>query len=128
MVKNIVIFLILFVVASCNSQSGTKAITKENIQKGETLFRNVGCTTCHSVSGEVLYGPPLNTVYNSVVEVIHDGKKRSVKATREYIHQSIQNPDFEKVDGFQSKKMPKPTLSEEDMDYIIDYLESLNSK
>jgi len=92
------------------------------------LFRNVGCTTCHSVSGEVRYGPPLNTVYNSVVEVIHDGKKRSVKATREYIHQSIQNPDFDKVDGFQNRKMTKPTLSEEDIDYIIDYLESLNSK
>lgn len=126
--KNIFIFLILFSISGCNSQTNRKAITKENVQKGETLFNSVGCTTCHSVSGEVRYGPPLNVIFNTEVMVVREGGKRLVKADREYIQRSIQNPDFEKVDGFQNKKMTKPTLSDEDVDYIIDYLISINGK
>lgn len=128
MLKTSSFFLIFFFLMACNSSSDIKALTKENVQKGETLFQNVGCTTCHSVSGEVRYGPPLNVIFNKNVEVIHDGKERTIKVDRDYIERSIKDPESDKVLEFRSKKMTKPELSQEDIDYIVDYLIYINTK
>lgn len=128
MVKHIFFLLIILLVTGCNSGNSSKAITKEEVQKGDELFNSVGCTTCHSVSGKILYGPALNTVFQSKVVVIRNGKKDTIEADREYITRSMRNPDFEKVDGFQSKKMPKPDLTPEEIDRIADYLISLKQK
>ena len=128
MVKNNLILLIIFLISGCNSQNSNKITTTESIQKGEALFASVGCTTCHSLSGEARYGPALNKILNTDVIVIQGGKEHSVKVDREYIKRSIQDPDFEKLVDFKNKKMPKPTLSPDEIDQIADYLISINSK
>jgi len=128
MVKNNLILLIIFLISGCNSQNINKITTKESAQKGEALFASVGCTTCHSLSGEARYGPALNKILNTDVIVIQGGKEHSVKVDREYIKRSIQDPDFEKLVDFKNKKMPKPTLSPDEIDQIADYLISINSK
>ncbi|BBE20281.1 cytochrome c oxidase polypeptide II [Aquipluma nitroreducens] len=128
MAKNNLIFLIVFLISGCNSQNRNKLTTKESIQKGETLFATVGCTTCHSLSGETRYGPSLNKILNTEVIVIQRGKEHSIKVDREYIKKSIQDPDFEKLVDFKNKKMPKPTLSSDEIDQITDYLISINSE
>jgi mono/diheme cytochrome c family protein len=128
MVKNNLILLIIFLISGCNYQNSNKITTKERIQKGEALFASVGCTTCHSLTGEARYGPALNKILNTDVIVIQGGKEHSVKVDREYIKRSIQDPDFEKLVDFKNKKMPKPTLSPDEIDQIADYLISINSK
>jgi cytochrome c551/c552 len=128
MTKNNLIFLIVFLIAGCNSRNSNKITTKESTQKGEALFVAVGCTTCHSLSGEARYGPSLNKILNTDVIVIQGGKEHSVKVDLEYIKRSIQEPDFEKLVDFKSKKMPKPTLSPDEIDQIAGYLISINSK
>ena len=128
MAKNNLILLIIFLISGCNSQNNNKISTKESTQKGEVLFASIGCTTCHSLSGEARYGPALNKILNTDVIVIQGGKEHSVKVDREYIKRSIQNPDFEKLVDFKNKKMPKPSLSPDEIDQIADYLISINSK
>ena len=128
MAKNNLIFLIVFLISGCNSQNNNKLTSKESSQKGEALFATVGCTTCHSLSGETLYGPSLNKILNTEIIVIQGGKEHSIKIDREYIKRSIQDPDFEKLVDFKNKKMPKPTLSPDEIDQIADYLISINSK
>lgn len=128
MAKNNLIFLIVFLISGCNSQNSNKLTTKESIQKGEAIFTSVGCTTCHSLSGETRYGPSLNKILNTEVIVIQGGKEHPLKVDREYIKRSIQDPDFEKLVDFKNKKMPKPTLSPDEIDQIVDYLISINSE
>ena len=128
MTKNTLIFLIACLIAGCNFGESNKILTKENTKKGEALFASVGCTTCHSLSGEARYGPSLNLILNTEIIVIREGKEHSVKVDREYIKRSIQDPDFEKVDDFKNKKMPKPSLTQDQIDQIVDYLVFINSK
>ncbi len=128
MAKNNLIFLIVFLISGCDSQNNNKITTKESTQKGEALFLSVGCTTCHSLSGEARYGPALSKILNTDVIVIQGGKEHSLKVDREYIKRSIQDPDFEKLVDFKNKKMPKPTLSADEIDQIADYLIFINSK
>lgn len=124
------LFLLLTIIAAtgCNSGKSSKKITSEDIQKGKELFESVGCSTCHSVSGTVLYGPALNTLFQSEVVVMRNGAKQTIEADRAYIVRSMENPDFEKVDGFQDRKMPKPDLTQDQIDRIADYLISLRQK
>lgn len=128
MIKHIFFLLVILTATGCHSGNNSKRISREDIEKGEALFNSVGCTTCHSVSGKVLYGPALNTVFQSEIVVVRDGEKHTEKADREYIVRSMKNPDFEKVEGFQDRKMPKPDLTPEEIDQIADYLISLKQK
>jgi len=128
MAKNTLIFLIIYLISGCNTQNNSKITSKEKTPDGEALFVSVGCTTCHSLSGEIRYGPALNKILNTDVIVIQKGKEHSVKVDREYIKRSIQDPDFEKLVDFKNKKMPKPSLSQDEIDQIADYLISINSK
>jgi len=128
MAKSTLIFLIIYLISGCNTQNNSNIITKEKTPDGEALFVSVGCTTCHSLSGETRYGPALNRILNTDVIVIQKGKEHSVKVDLEYIRRSIQDPDFEKLVEFKNKKMPKPTLSAVEIDKIANYLISINSK
>jgi cytochrome c oxidase subunit II len=118
----------VFFLAGCSSKSGKKTVNNENVKKGEALFKSVGCSMCHSISGDNMYGPSLNSILNTDVIVVRDGKERSLKIDRDYILRSIQNPEFEKVVDFKDRKMPKPELAFDQIECITDYLIFVNSK
>jgi len=124
------IFCLAFVAASalfgCNSPKSDKTNPKENANKGKVLFNSVGCTTCHSVTGETKYGPSLNGILNTSIQVIRDGSEHTLIIDRQYILRSIQNPDYEKLINFRNSKMPKTELSSEEIELITDYLTSIN--
>jgi len=124
------IYCLVFIAASaffgCNSPKSGKTNSKENVNKGEALFNSVGCTLCHSVSGEARYGPSLNGILNTSITVIRGGSEHTLIIDREYILRSIQNPDFEKLINFRNSKMPKTELSSEEIEFITDYLISIN--
>jgi hypothetical protein len=74
------------------------------------------------------YGPPLNSILNTEIHVNRKDKDFVLKVDREYIKRSILTPDYEKLQEFKNKKMPKTDLSSEEIDHITEYLISINEK
>jgi len=126
-IKRSLVVLFIFASIKC-SNDNTKPISLENAKKGELLFNSVGCTKCHSLTGESRYGPSLIFTYDNEVIVYRKGKKVSVKLDRKYIIRAIKYPDYEKLNGYQDKKMIPPTLTTEEIDRIVDYLIYINTK
>ncbi len=116
---------ILGVLNGCNS-AGNKATFRENAVKGDVLFHSSGCTQCHSLDGTPMYGPALNAILHTPIQVMRDGKTVSLTVDRDYIHRSIEKPEYEKLLQFESRKMPQTQLSEEQINQITDYLISIN--
>lgn len=123
--QSILIIILLSVFQSCGRQQ--KTITKEMADKGEQLFLSVGCTICHSLSGENLYGPPLKFEYGQEISVIRKGNLKKVNIDRDYIIRSMKEPDYETLEGYQDKKMAKIELSSEAIESITDYLIFINT-
>ena len=124
-----IFFLVLsisFLVLGCKDSK--EKIHLENIKKGKELFTSVGCATCHSISGDKLYGPSLNAFLGTTTKVIRNGKEFSFLINRDYIKKSIVDPDYEKPILFKSNKMPKPSLTIFEVDCITDYIISINNK
>ena len=121
-------FIVLSIFSGCNSSNSGKATTKENAAKGDELFHSVGCTQCHSLNGETMYGPALNNILNTSIRVIREGKEVSLTVDREYIHRSIRNPEYEKLLDFKKQKMPITELSEDQINQLTDYLISINER
>jgi hypothetical protein len=118
----------IITLTGCKNPAGEKMIHLENSQKGAVLFSNTGCTMCHSITGEKLYGPPLDSVLNTRILVVRSGEHDSVTIDRSYIIRSIKDPEFEKDVRFQRRKMPKPVLSDEDIESLADFIMMINSR
>jgi mono/diheme cytochrome c family protein len=125
-----IIFAIIMLVAfaGCHSPVKENKFHQENPQKGAVLFHNTGCIMCHSINDEKFYGPTLNSVLNTRILVISNGKQDSVTIDREYIVRSIKDPEFEKDIRFQRRKMPKPDLSDDDIESVTDFIMMINTK
>lgn len=64
---------------------------------GAALFQSLGCSGCHSLTGQRLTGPPLNGVYGTKVQ-LDTGK--TITADEAYLLRSIEDPDADIVKGF----------------------------
>jgi len=128
-------FLLLFVIIagifffdkiSSSSHGSINTINTEDSVKprlairGEIIFRNT-CASCHSVS-KVLVGPALK-----------DLEKRGPWADRKQLYAWIHNPPKFVTENEYAKKLKEefgtmmlafPTLSEKDIDAIVDYINS----
>jgi cytochrome c oxidase subunit 2 len=85
------------------------------------LLEAKDCLTCHSINGEESIGPTLKGVYGRAVK-LNNGS--TVTADDVYLRESIVSPDAKIVDGFDDL-MPKPELTEEETNAIVEYLENL---
>jgi len=121
-------FLLLCFLIGCNNRSGARPDLNTDVVKGEALFLSSNCNSCHSISGQVLYGPPLNAILNTSLQVLRNDTQLSITVDRDFILRSIRDPDYEKSTVFKSRKMPKPTLTNQEMEWITDYLISINTK
>jgi cytochrome c2 len=127
--KRMVFFMLLAsLILGCRNNSRNERIDEVSAGKGQILFLNMGCATCHSLSGEKKYGPVLNDIYDRDIEVVRRGKTVTVKVDREYIIRSIQNPGYEKVTTFQGQTMPVPNMSDEDIRCIAEYIVWINTQ
>lgn len=92
-------------------------------QDGQTLFQQLGCTTCHrfDVQGR---GPNLMGVFGKPVQ-LEDG--RTVTADENYIRESIVAPAAKIVSGFKPI-MPsfQGQVSEEQLNSLVAYIKSLS--
>ena len=92
-------------------------------QNGQTLFQQLGCSTCHrfDVQGR---GPNLTGIFGKPVQ-LEDG--RTVIADENYVRESILSPAAKVVSGF---KPIMPTfqgqVSEEQLNALVAYVKSLS--
>ena len=95
------------------------APASDSVAKGRELFLKTSCINCHSVSGTVangLFGPDLTHMMSR--DTIASGAAAN---THENLVQWIRNPDSLKPGSL----MPAMNLSEQDLQAVTAYLESL---
>lgn len=114
---------------SSNPTEGTSLDAGALAAKGETLFNQFACASCHSVTGSAMFGPALNGVAGTTVDLA-DGN--SVLADTMYLRESILNPDAKVVNGYPSGVMSASVSAfsgelakEENIAALVAYIESL---
>jgi cytochrome c oxidase subunit 2 len=88
------------------------------------LLQTKGCLGCHTTDGTPKVGPTFKGLYGSKVAVITNGNERLISADKEYLKRSVLEPGADIVKGYPNI-MPKLPLTEEELDAVVDYLETL---
>src|SRR3990172_1937542 len=126
MSKRLLILLILVVILHAVFTPRSEGAQEVgSAEKGEALFRGLGCLACHKVKGEgSVIGPDLNGVYGKVAELA-TGEKITV--TEDYIIESIVNPLAKVVKGFPPGLMPMAYtgLPKENLNNLVAFIKSL---
>lgn len=92
---------------------------------GAALAASQGCLGCHSDDGTPRVGPSFKGLYGSQREVSKAGKELTLLADRDYLKRAIREPGAEIAEGFQPLMPPYPALTDEQLEQLLDYLESL---
>lgn len=85
------------------------------------LMETKDCLTCHSIDGSEGIGPTFKGIYGRKTKLTNGS---TVTADDVYIRESIVRPEANIVAGFDDL-MPKPELTEEEINSIVEYLEAL---
>lgn len=85
------------------------------------LLEAKDCMTCHSIDGSESIGPTLKGIHGRNTRLTNGS---TLTADEAYLRESIVKPEAKIVDGFDDV-MPKPELTEEEVDAILKYLETL---
>ena len=93
-------------------------------QRGERLFTQLACVTCH-MGGDTQRGPVLNGLFGSTVQL---ASGETVKADADYIRESILNPTAKIVAGF-PPIMPtfQGQVTEEQLLSLTEYIKALQA-
>jgi len=93
---------------------------------GMGLFVKHGCIGCHQFGDVTSVGPKLQGIYGKERTVNSEAGEKVVVADEEYLKRSILAPNEEIVIGY-PPIMPayEDKIPEEDLDSVIDYIESL---
>lgn len=99
-----------------------------SVARGQEIYTSFGCIGCHSIDGttEGKSGPSFLDLY-SRQRLLSDGSR--VKATREYLKESILTPGAKKARGYDDGDVGMPSysgiLKEDEIESILLFLESL---
>jgi len=120
--RSLVLVAALGLAAACSGDDtpSTEGLSEE-AARGAELVRENGCLSCHRTSADRAAGPGWGGLAGSERE-LSDGT--TVVADAEYLRRSILDPSAQIVAGF-ANAMPRFELSDEDVDAIVAYLESL---
>lgn len=105
-----------------SSPSSEPAPSSASVEEGRDLVAELGCSGCHSIDGSEMTGPTWKGLAGSEV-TLTDGTV--VEADRDYLARSITDPTAEVVEGF-DPVMPDLGLDEDQVEAIVDYIESLS--
>ena len=105
--------------------AATTSTDGEELFKRTVLVNNGGCITCHSLTpGKVLVGPSLADIGAIAADRIPG------TSARDYLLESITDPDGFLVEGFDAGRMPgnwTDGLSMEQLTAIVDYMLTLGA-
>ena len=104
-----------------------KTIEELNLPLGLQIINKHGCKACHTFDGSTLVGPSFKDLFKRTRTVITDRKEHELKADREYFKRSLFEPNADVVKGFNRGLMIvyKDQISEEEIDALIEYIDSL---
>ncbi len=97
-----------------------------SIDAGRELMMAEGCISCHSTDGSLVAGPTLKGIWGRTAVVMQDGTERSVPSDRAYLLESITDPGKAVVKGFDPIMPPYMHLTEEQLDQMLQYMQSLS--
>ncbi|MFZ0918376.1 MAG: c-type cytochrome [Candidatus Udaeobacter sp.] len=97
-------------------------VAPEPVHPGYKLMDANLCLACHSTDGQAGIGPTLKGVYGRT-EKLKDGS--TVTVDDAFIHEKILHPDAKIIAGRFEQEMPKTDLSPEEIEEIIQYLQTL---
>ena len=94
---------------------------------GLTILQRNACLTCHSLDGSRKIGPSFKQLLGKTEVVLIDGEETEIVVDRDYIIQSIKEPNAAIVQSYQPGMMISydAVISDEEIDHIIDYLDTL---
>lgn len=119
--KPAAVILLTLALVACSGgeeEAGGVAAGRE-LFESTVLAGQPGCITCHSrAAGEVLVGPSLAGISGTAASRIPG------TSAREFLRESIRDPDAFVVDGFEPGRMPNwgELLDEGQVDALVDYL------
>lgn len=96
-----------------------------SVERGEQVYTQNACQTCHSTDGTRLVGPSFQGLFGSE-ETLQDGS--IVTVDEEYLARSITNPGEQIVEGFQNVMVPYDYLSESEIQSLIEYIKSVSEE
>jgi cytochrome c oxidase subunit II len=98
-----------------------KAPAQQPTDPGYRVLEAKDCLTCHSIDGSESIGPTLKGIYGRKTKLANGA---TIVADDVYLRESIVNPSAKVVTGFDDV-MPKPELTEEEINALVEYLENL---
>lgn len=98
-----------------NGGGGDMAAAGEEIYSGQ-------CAACHTTDGSQATGPTWQGLWNSE-RTFEDGS--TATADEEYIAESIREPNAKVVEGYSEGIMPAFDLSDEEVEQVIAFLQTL---
>jgi cytochrome c oxidase subunit 2 len=92
--------------------------------EGETIYKTLGCASCHSLDGSIIVGPSFKGIYGKTIKVLTNGKPREVLVDDAYIRDSVRTPSKDVVEGFPDGIMPNfsDQINEAKMTAIIAFI------
>jgi len=94
---------------------------EENHPGYKVLDANL-CLACHSIDGQPGIGPTFKGLYGRT-EKLRDGS--TVTVNDAFIREKLLHPDARVVAGTFEQEMPKPDLTDEEIEEIIEYIQTL---
>jgi cytochrome c2 len=93
--------------------------------QGEKLYEDLGCSSCHTLTGAKSIGPTYKGLYGSTVQLSNG---QSVKADNAYLLESILDPDKQIVKGFpkgiMSASIPPGSVSEAKAKALVAFIKT----
>lgn len=94
-------------------------------ERGEQLYAQNACQTCHSTDGSELVGPSFQGLFGSET-TLQDGT--TITVDEEYITESIKTPSAKVVEGFQNVMVPYDYLSDSEIQSLIEFIKSFSDQ
>ncbi len=99
---------------------------KPNLEWGKALYTQLGCLACHSTDGTRGHGPSFAGTFGSMRKIT--GLDEPVLADETYLIESIKNPMAKVVDGFPPGYMPPYPISDEQIQSLVLFLQTLKNE
>lgn len=101
---------------------GASTSGSESVPPGRQVALSAGCASCHGSDYSGGLGPSWIGLAGSEV-TLSDGS--AVVADRDYLFESIRDPSAKRVAGY-TVAMPGNSLTDDEIDQLIDFIESLH--
>jgi cytochrome c oxidase subunit 2 len=98
-------------------------VAAEPWERGQEIANSFGCAGCHTTTGVVTQGPSWLDLFGTTV-TLSDGAQ--VLVDEAYVQESILDPSIKLVQGFDAVMPTFSTLTDQDIQDVIAYMQSVS--